>query len=87
MNSPLNHHFCFIFDAEFSQVNDKEIWFSITGNRFLHNMVRIIIGTILELYVNERNPVDLKRIIEQKNRNSAGRTAPPHGLYLNKITY
>ncbi len=64
-----------------------DIIFSITGNGFLYNMVRIIVGTLL--YVNEGkiSPCEIEDIIYSKNRSRAGVTAKPHGLYLNKVFY
>ncbi len=63
------------------------VCFSVLGDGFLYNMVRIMVGTLL--YINE-NP-DMKdsipEIIEKKNRDFAGPTAPAHGLYLDKVFY
>lgn len=60
---------------------------SITADGFLYNMVRIIVGTLL--YVNEKkiDPDDLPYIIESKNRDLAGPTARPEGLFLNEVFY
>ncbi len=61
--------------------------FSVTADGFLYNMVRIMVGTLI--YVNEGKikPEDISSIIKGKNRAKAGKTAPPQGLYLNKIIY
>lgn len=61
--------------------------FYISGNGFLHNMVRIIVGTLI--YVNEgkRTLADVEAAIKTGNREMAGKTLPPHGLYLNKVFY
>ncbi|MDR0713271.1 MAG: tRNA pseudouridine(38-40) synthase TruA [Bacteroidales bacterium] len=64
-----------------------EIRFTITANRFLRNMVRAIVGTMIEIGTEKRPPDDIRRIIEAKNRNAAGTSAPAHGLYLTKIVY
>jgi tRNA pseudouridine38-40 synthase len=64
-----------------------EIIFSITGDGFLYNMVRIIVGTLLEIGYGKINPEDLPRIISSCDRNLAGPTAKAHGLYLNKVFY
>lgn len=61
--------------------------FSITGNGFLYNMVRIIVGTLLEIGEGKRNAADLAHIIDAKNRRKAGPTAVPHGLVLWKVEY
>lgn len=60
---------------------------SYTGNGFLYNMVRILTGTLLEVGLGERQPEDMKRILEAKNREAAGMTAPPEGLFLISVDY
>ncbi len=59
----------------------------ITGNGFLYNMVRIIAGTLLEVGMGMYPPKELKRIIEAKDRQAAGPTAPARGLSLIEIIY
>lgn len=61
--------------------------FYVSGEGFLHNMVRIIVGTLI--YVNEgkRSADDIKEALETGNREKAGKTLPPWGLYLNKVYY
>lgn len=70
-------------------VEDKEesIVFEITGDGFLYNMVRIIIGTLVEVGLGKKKPSDLPMIIESKDRSKAGFTAPPQGLYLKEIYF
>ena len=58
-----------------------------TGNGFLYNMVRILTGTLLEIGSGMRKPEEMKAIIEAKNRDMAGRTAPPEGLFLLHVDY
>ena len=60
---------------------------TVRGDGFLYNMVRIIVGTLI--YVNEGRlkPDDIDRIIASRDRNLAGVTAKPYGLYLNKVFY
>jgi tRNA pseudouridine38-40 synthase len=50
-------------------------------------MVRIIIGTLVKIGSGERDVSDMKKIIDSKNRNNAGPTAPPQGLFLEKVFY
>lgn len=57
------------------------------GNGFLYQMVRIIIGTLLEVGEGKRDPETIKSILEKKDRILAGRTVPPHGLVLYKVNY
>ena len=66
---------------------DDEIILKIRGNAFLHNMIRILVGTIINMYVNDKNPNELMKIFGKKDRNCAGPTAPPYGLYLADIEY
>lgn len=75
-------------------VKDFQVWregdmvfFKVEADGFLYNMVRIMVGTLL--FVNEGKIKEgcLIDVIKSKNRSKAGRTAPPQGLYLNKINY
>lgn len=77
---------CEITFAKWEKKNDCLI-FTITANRFLRNMVRAIIGTMLEIG-QQKLPVDeLDAIIISKNRSNAGSSAPAHGLYLTQVNY
>lgn len=60
---------------------------SITANGFLYNMVRIVAGTALNAAYGKFNPSDTEKIILSGDRNAAGPTLPPQGLYLNKVFY
>lgn len=59
----------------------------ISADGFLYNMVRIIVGTLIDVALGKIRPEDLKDIIESKNRKNAGMTAPADGLYLNRVNY
>jgi tRNA pseudouridine38-40 synthase len=73
---------------EFDITNFKEfIFFRIRGTAFLHNMIRIIVGTIFDIYIKKMDPSSVLNIFEQKNRIAGGKTAPAYGLYLNRIFY
>ena len=61
--------------------------FSVSADGFLYNMVRIIVGTLLEIGVGKIKVSDVDEIINSKNRESAGFTVPAHGLYLNEVFY
>lgn len=75
-----------IYDFHATKEKD-EITIVVKGDGFLYNMVRIMVGTLL--FVNEKKlkPLDIPKIMETRNRALAGRTAQPHGLYLNRIFY
>lgn len=59
----------------------------ILGNGFLYNMVRIIAGTLVEVGIGKRSSGDIPVIIAERDRKSAGKTAPAHGLYLVEVYY
>ncbi len=61
--------------------------FQITADRFLRNMVRAVVGTLFDIGRGKRKPEDMLNILEQKNRCSAGQSAPAEGLYLVDIVY
>ena len=77
---------CNISYAQWEIKNDCLV-FTITADRFLRNMVRAIVGTMLDIGQQKINLTDLTSIINSKNRNKAGTSAPAHGLYLTKINY
>ena len=64
-----------------------DVILSVTADGFLYNMVRIITGTAIAVSDGIINPEDTKEILESKDRNRAGVTVAPHGLYLNKVFY
>lgn len=63
------------------------VFFKVSGDGFLYNMVRIMVGTLLFVSQGKIKENELKSVIDSKDRKRAGRTAPPQGLYLNKIVY
>ena len=74
-----------IYKAEVEE-NDGIITFSVSADGFLYNMVRIIVGTLIDVNLN-RTSLTIKEIIEKKDRTYAGFTAGPSGLYLYKAEY
>jgi len=62
--------------------DEEYIRIIVQGNGFLYNMVRIIAGTLMEVGSGKRQPEDIKTILEAKDRNAAGPTAPARGLML-----
>jgi tRNA pseudouridine38-40 synthase len=77
---------CKISKAVFEQQEDGLV-FTIQADRFLRNMVRAIMGTLVQIGKKEINLTDFKAIIESKNRSNAGQSVPACGLYLVKIEY
>ena len=66
---------------------DDLIKIRFRANAFLHNMIRIIVGTTVQMYRENRDPDYINQILNERNRAAGGFTAPPCGLYLNKIVY
>ncbi|WP_338030912.1 tRNA pseudouridine(38-40) synthase TruA [Fervidibacillus halotolerans] len=64
-----------------------ELVFQIRGNGFLYNMVRIIVGTVLEVGIGKRAPSEIPTILDKKDRKFAGKTVPGCGLYLYQVFY
>ena len=65
----------------------SEIRFTVTGNGFLYNMVRIMVGTVLEVGVGKRSPEEISAILAGKSRETAGYTVPAKGLCLMEVRY
>jgi tRNA pseudouridine38-40 synthase len=63
------------------------IGIEIEADRFLKQMVRAMVGTLAEVGQEKRNPEEMKKILDAKDRRAAGYTAPAHGLYLVKVLY
>ncbi|MGN0298962.1 MAG: tRNA pseudouridine(38-40) synthase TruA, partial [Lachnospiraceae bacterium] len=63
------------------------IYFTFHGTGFLQNMIRILVGTLLEVGYGRMTPEQVKEILESKNRSLAGPTAPPEGLCLMEVDY
>lgn len=73
-------------DAHVERDGDM-VCFTVEADGFLYNMVRIMVGTLLRVAQGKFLPSDIPAIIEAKDRSKAGPTAPPEGLYLNKVFY
>jgi tRNA pseudouridine38-40 synthase len=66
---------------------DGEYQFTIIANRFVHGMVRSLVGTMTEVALGKMTPDDCARLLTVRDRRAAGPTAPAHGLCLMKIDY
>lgn len=86
VNTDVNTFDCTIFEAYWQQ-KDNQIVFTISANRFLRNMVRAIVGTLVNVGLHKISLDDFNEIIKSKNREKAGFSVPAHGLYLTKIEY
>ncbi len=77
---------CTIMEAYWEET-DTQLIFTIKANRFLRNMVRAIVGTMLEIGQGKLTPEGLRKIIESRNRCQAGTSVPGHALFLCDIQY
>ncbi len=86
VNTDANTFFCDIYDARWRE-KSSILTFEIRANRFLRNMVRAIVGTMLDIGKHKITLSDLRKIIESKNRSEAGYSVPAHGLFLVGVEY
>lgn len=86
VNTDVNTFDCTIFKAFWIQENNNLI-FTISANRFLRNMVRAIVGTLVYVGLHKITLEDFDKIILSKSRDNAGFSVPAQGLYLTKIDY
>ena len=75
-----------IYKVEIKEENERII-LEFTGNGFLYNMVRIMVGTLMDVGLGKIKPESIKDIIDSKERTKAGKTAPAQGLYLVEVYY
>ncbi|WP_299127310.1 tRNA pseudouridine(38-40) synthase TruA [uncultured Winogradskyella sp.] len=85
-NTDVKTYHCDIKEAYWSLDADQLV-FTITANRFLRNMVRAVVGTMVNIGLGKLDPEDLHTIIASKDRGKAGFSVPAHGLYLVEISY
>ena len=77
---------CKIYQAEWKR-EGSQLVFTIKADRFLRNMVRAIVGTLVEVGKGKITTEEFKDIIESRNRAAAGTSVPAHGLFLMDIEY
>ncbi len=78
---------CTIYEAYWTKDDETHWTFHISANRFLRNMVRAIVGTLLEVGRGKRTIESIDELIEKKNRTTAGESVPGHALFLSKVEY
>lgn len=76
-----------ISEATWTRTDDDILEFTIRGDGFLKQMIRNIVGTLIELNQRQLEPQSIKKIIEMRDRRKAGPTAPPQGLFLYRVNY
>ena len=89
LHTDVKTNICHITHAEWTKVTDDEAtWvFTIRADRFLRNMVRAIVGTLIEVGRGKLSVEDFRRIIEQQDRCKAGTSAPGQALFLVNVEY
>lgn len=95
LHTDVKTNVCTITEASWKPYNQiyasadstQRYYFTVTANRFLRNMVRAIVGTLVEVGRNKMTINDFKEVILAKNRGVAGDSMPGHALFLQKITY
>lgn len=75
-----------VYSIDVEQTGDF-VEIKVCGNGFLHNMVRIIVGTLIYISEGKRTEQDIINALTKPDREFAGKTVPPCGLYLNKVFY
>ena len=85
-NTEVKTYNCVIMKADWQLVGD-ELHFTIKADRFLRNMARAIVGTLINVGIGKIKVEDLHNIITSKNRSEAGFSVPAHALYLAQIEY
>jgi tRNA pseudouridine38-40 synthase len=73
--------------AKWHQTSDDSWYFEITANRFLRNMVRAVVGTLVEVGRHRMTIDDFRKVIEGKKRTEAGESMPGHALFLERVEY
>lgn len=78
---------CKVTEAKWVQTNQNEWYFSICANRFLRNMVRAIVGTLIEVGRHRLSICDFKEVVDSRKRTEAGESMPAKALFLEQIGY
>ncbi|MCQ2283455.1 MAG: tRNA pseudouridine(38-40) synthase TruA [Bacteroidales bacterium] len=86
VHTQVNNFICHVTEAHWTQQGD-DLVFTITANRFLRNMVRAIVGTLLDVGLHKISIDDFQNIINQKDRCEAGTSAPAGALFLTDVRY
>lgn len=86
VNTDVKTYHCKLTQAEWN-VNENELVFVITADRFLRNMVRAIVGTLVNIGLGKMDVEQLHDVLKSKDRSEAGFSVPAHGLYLVNVLY
>ena len=84
---PHRGHLCRISDAGWRRWDDLGVVFQVSANRFLHRMVRYLVGTMVEIGMGRRSEADMERLLKEDPTVVTSPPAPPQGLFLTKVRY
>lgn len=87
LNTDTKTNICHVTSARWVQLSDHEWRFEITADRFLRNMVRAIVGTLMEVGRGQLTLDGFREVIEKKDRCAAGDSVPARGLFLQNVEY
>ena len=85
-NTDVKTYYCEVKQAVWKTTGDQMV-FSIMADRFLRNMVRAVVGTLVEIGLGRRSVESLSELIQSRDRSMAGPSAPAHGLFLTGVCY
>jgi tRNA pseudouridine38-40 synthase len=83
---PSDHHRCVVRDARWRQ-REGGLLFEIEANRFLHHMVRFLVGTMMEAAIGRRPLADLDALLAAGDNDGVSAPAPAHALFLDRVRY
>jgi tRNA pseudouridine38-40 synthase len=86
LHTDVKTNMCTVTHAEWKQA-DEQVYFEITADRFLRNMVRATVGTLMDVGLGKIPPMKIPEILAAMDRGAASTSVPAHGLYLWEITY
>lgn len=87
LHTDVNNNICTVTSAKWVKYGPSHYYFEITANRFLRNMVRAVVGTLLDVGLGKFPPGHISSVLLSMNRCAAGTSVPGHALYLWNIEY
>lgn len=87
VHTDVKTNICEVTKAEWIRESPTEIFFEISADRFLRNMVRAIVGSLIEVGIGKSAPSEIEQIIKKRNRSEAKYSVPAQGLYLWSVEY
>lgn len=77
---------CIVYEAHWKRIRNRLV-FKVTANRFLRRMVRMLVGTFVQVGTGKMKPEDIRSVMEKKDNQYSGMAVPPDGLYLTDVAY